>query len=514
MSEEIIVGIDLGTTFSAIAYVNQHGKPEIIPNREGERTTPSVIFFEEDGNPIVGREARNQAIIEPRRTARFVKREMGNPSFRFNVDGEDYFPEDLSAMILKKLKNDAEAFLGEEISKAVISVPAYFKDAQREATRQAGKIAGLEVIRIVNEPTAAALAYGMDKVEEEQTILVYDFGGGTFDVTIMQVKGKEFTILATDGDAQLGGKDIDGRLVDYFAEEFLREHDVDLRIEPHTHQDLWEKAEIAKKDLSFRNNLDTTLSAGEKTLRVDIDQEQFNELIEDIIQQTEDCINRVIQDAGMDWTEIDTILLSGGSSRIPSVKEILERVTGKDVARDMNPDECVALGAAIQAVVTIIETEGVEAAPPLENGADIVVHDVASHSLGVKALSPDREKYINSIIIPRFTPIPCEKTRTYATKEDNQDRVEIEVLQGEDDDPRSPEVHLIGKAGLRNLPPHKAGELVIEVTLRYDVDGVIEVVAKERQSGQMTREVVMQKAGTLSSDILEEKQEQLDQAEL
>lgn len=514
MSEEIIVGIDLGTTFSAIAYVNQHGKPEIIPNREGDRTTPSVIFFEEGGNPIVGKEARNQAIIEPRRTVRFVKREMGNPSFRFNVGGEDYFPEDLSAMILKKLKTDAEAFLGEEISKAVISVPAYFKDAQREATRQAGGIAGLEVIRILNEPTAAALAYGLDKVEEEQTILVYDFGGGTFDVTIMQVKGKEFTILATDGDAQLGGKDIDGRLVDYFAEEFLREHDVDLRTEPHTHQDLWDKAEIAKKDLSFRNNLAVTLSAGENTLRVDIDQEQFNELIEDIIQQTEDCMNRVIQDAGMDWTEIDAILLSGGSSRIPGVKEMIERVTDKDVARDMNPDECVASGAAIQAVVTTIETEGVEAAPPLESGSDIVVHDVASHSLGVKALSPDREKYINSIIIPRFTPVPSERTRTYTTNEDNQDSVEIEVLQGEDEDPRSPEVELIGKAGLRNLPPHKAGELVIEVTVSYNADGVIEVVAKELQSGQMTREVVMQKAGTLSPEILEEKQEQLNQTEL
>lgn len=514
MSEEIIVGIDLGTTFSAIAYVNPHGKPEIIPNREGERTTPSVIFFEEGGNPIVGREARNQAIISPRRTVRFVKREMGNPSFRFNVDGVDYFPEDLSAMILKKLKNDAEAALGEEIRKAVISVPAYFKDAQREATRQAGEIAELEVIRIVNEPTAAALAYGLDKAEEEQTILVYDFGGGTFDVTIMQVKGQEFTILATDGDAQLGGKDIDGRLVDYFAEEFLREHEVDLRTEPHTHQDLWDKAEIAKKDLSFRNNLPVTLSAGEKTLRVDIDRELFHELIEDIIQQTEDCINRLIQAAGMDWSQIDTILLAGGSSRIPAVKEMIEQVTGKDAARDMNPDECVALGAAIQAVVTTVETEGVESAPPLEGGSDIVVHDVASHSLGVKALSTDREKYINSIIIPRFTPIPCERTRTYATNFDDQDRVEIEVLQGEDEDPRSPDIHLIGKAGLRNLPPHKAGELIIEVTLRYDADGVIEVVAKELQSGQMTREVVMQKAGTLSEDILQEKQEQLDQAEL
>ena len=514
MSDEIIVGIDLGTTFSAIAYVNQHGKPEIISNREGERTTPSVIFFEEEGTPIVGTIARNQAIIEPRRTVRFVKREMGNPSYRFNVDGKDFFPEDLSAIILKKLKGDAEAVLGREVTKAVISVPAYFKDAQREATRQAGKIAGLEVIRILNEPTAAALAYGLHKGEDDQTLLVYDFGGGTFDVTIMQIKGKEFTILATDGDAQLGGKDVDARLVDFFAEEFQREHGIDLRVEVHTHQDLWDKAEIAKKDLSFRNNIMVTLAAGDKTLRVDLDRDQFVELIEDIIQQTEDCMARVIQAAEMNWANVDTILLAGGSSRIPDVRDMIKRVTNKDVAKDMNPDECVALGAAIQAVITTVERDGEHSVPPLQGGVDIVVNDVASHSLGVRALAPDLKKYINSIIIPRFTPVPCQRTRTYATSEDNQKRVEIEVLQGEDEDPRSPEVHLIGKAGLRNLPPHKAGELVIEVTLSYTADGVIEVVAKELKSGQTTREVVMQKAGALSPEVLQEKQEMLDQLEV
>ncbi len=514
MSDEIIIGIDLGTTFSAVAYVNEHGKPEIIPNREGERTTPSVVFFEESGNPIVGREARNMAIIEPRRTVRFVKREMGNPSFRMNIDGKEYFPEDLSALILKKLKNDAEAACGVEIGKAVISVPAYFKDAQREATRQAGHIAGLEVIRIVNEPTAAALAYGLDKVKGNQTILVYDFGGGTFDVTVMRMEDKTFTILATDGDAMLGGKDIDGRLVEYFAEEFQREHSIDLRNEPHTHQDLWDKAETAKKDLSVRNNIGVVLSAGEKTLRVDIDRDQFFELIQDLIKQTEDCMTRVIQAAALTWSGVDTVLLAGGSSRIPAVKDMIKRVTGKDVARDMNPDECVALGAAIQAVVTTVEKEGKGAAPPLEDGVDIVVQDVASHSLGVKALSPDKTKYVNSIIIPRFAPIPCQKTRTYTTNQDNQSRVEIEVLQGEDLDPRSPEVELIGKAGLKNLPPHKAGDLVIEVTLSYDVDGVVEVVTKELKSGQTNREVVMQKRGALSPEILEEKQAAVGQLEV
>jgi molecular chaperone DnaK len=514
MTEEIIVGIDLGTTFSAVAYVNEHGKPEIIPNREGERTTPSVVFFEDSGSPIVGREARNMAIIEPRRTVRFVKREMGNPSFRMNVDGKDYFPEDLSALILKKLKTDAEAACGVEIRKAVISVPAYFKDAQREATRHAGQIAGLEVIRILNEPTAAALAYGLDKVKGSQTILVYDFGGGTFDVTVMKMEEMTFTILATDGDALLGGKDIDGRLVEYFAEEFQREHGIDLRTEPHTHQDLWDKAETAKKDLSVRNNIGVILSSGEKTLRVDVDRDKLLELIQDLINQTEECMNRVIVAAGMNWGQIDTVLLAGGSSRVPAVKEMIKRVTGKEVARDMNPDECVALGAAIQAVVTTVEKEGKAAAPPLAEGTDIVVQDVASHSLGVKALAPDKTKYVNSIIIPRFTPIPCQKTRTYTTNQDNQSRVEVEVLQGEDTDPRSPEVELIGKAGLKNLPPHRAGDLVIEVTLSYNVDGVVEVVTKELKSGQTSREVVMQKQGTLAPEILKERQELVGQMDV
>lgn len=513
-TDDIIVGIDLGTTFSAVAFINQFGKPEIIPNREGDRTTPSVIFFDEGGIPIVGKEARNQAIIDPIRTVRFVKREMGNPSFRFNLDGKDYFPEDLSAMILKKLKNDAEAFLGENISKAVISVPAYFKDAQREATRQAGLLAGLEVIRILNEPTAAALSYGVDKAQSSQVIMVYDFGGGTFDVTIMKITENEFSILVTDGDAKLGGKDIDNRLVDYFAEEFMKEHKIDLKTEPHTHQDLWDKAEIAKKDLSFRNNLAVTLSAGGKTLRIDINREKLLDLIKDLIQRTEDCINRVVNAANLEWSQISLILLAGGSSRIPAIKEMIKRVSGKDAAKDINPDECVAMGAAIQAIVTRGKGEG--CSPERTNVAveEIVVKDVASHSLGIIALSSDRQKHINSIIIPRFTPIPCEKKRIYGTNEDNQEKVEIEILQGENEDPRSPEVNLIGKVQLNNLPSQKAGDLRIEVALRYDVDGVIEVVAKELMSGKMTREVVMQKAGGLSDEILKEKKELLEQKTL
>ncbi len=507
MTDDPIVGIDLGTTFSAIAHIDAHGKPRIIPNPEGDRTTPSVVFFEENGNPIVGKEARNQAIIDPRRTVRFVKREMGNPSYRFNVDGKDYLPEDLSAMILKKLKNDAEASLGRPITKAVISVPAYFKDAQREATRQAGQIAGLEVLRIINEPTAAALAYGLKK-EGDQTLLVYDFGGGTFDVTVMRIAGSEFTVLGTDGDPMLGGKDIDERLVKFFAEEFQKQKGIDLRAEPHTLQALWDKSEVAKKDLSFASSFPVTLGDGAAALRVDLDRDQFEELIADLIKRTEECMNRVIQRANLGWKDIDTILLAGGSSRIPAVRAMIKRVTGKDAAKDMNPDECVALGAAIQSVVTTIREIGLpEGGAPMPDGAaDIVVRDVASHSLGVKAYHKRRERYVNSHIIPRATPLPCEMTRVYGTSEDNQSRVEIEVLQGEDEDPQSINVQLIGKAGLRNLPPHKAGELVIEVTLRYDEDGVIEVIAKEMKGGAMSREVVMKKSRDLTPETLAERQ--------
>lgn len=511
---DIIVGIDLGTTFSAIAFINQHGKPEVISNREEARTTPSVIYFDGE-TPIVGAEASRMALIEPKRTVDCVKRQMGNPSYRFSVDGKEYLPEDLSAMILRKLKLDAEASLGRPVERAVISVPAYFKDAQREATKQAGRIAGLEVVRILNEPTAAALAYGLAKRPGTQTLLVYDFGGGTFDVTIMKVKDREFTILATDGDGELGGKNIDARLVDWFAEEAQRERGVDLRVDPRTCQDLWDKAEIAKKDLSSRESVSPVLMVGDKPLRVDLDRSTFDEMIHDLIQKTRACMERAVKAAGIAWTNVDAVLLSGGSSRIPAVRAMIREVTGQDATRDMNPDECVAMGAAIQAVVSTVESDGATAAAqPLAGAADIVVRDVTSHSLGVKALASDRKRYVNSILIPRNTVIPCEMKRIFATNEDNQSRVEIEVLQGEDEDPQSPDVQLIGRAGLKGLPPHKAGDLLVEVSLRYDLDGVIEVTARELMSGQTTRESVMRKSGSISEDLLEERRAELSTAAL
>ena len=516
MADGLVIGIDLGTTFSAVAYIDKHGKPMVIPNREGDPTTPSVIFFEDDGTPVVGREARNQAITSPLRTVRFIKLEMGNPSYRKNIDGTDYLPEQLSAFILKKLKADAETQLGISIAHAVISVPAYFKDSQREATRQAAQIAGLEVVRIINEPTAAALAYGVDKALDDQNIVVYDFGGGTFDVTVMNVKASNFRILATDGDAKLGGKNIDERIVDFLANEFQREHALDLRVDVHTHQDLWDRAEQAKKDLSFRDNVAVVLQSGANVLRVDLDREILNELIKDLIEETRKRMENALAATGLTWSDIDVILLAGGSSRIPAVREMIKRTAGKDAAKDMNPDQCVAMGAAIQAMVAVNEVEGIAPSTSEKSGDStaIVVQDVAAHSLGVKALGPDKKGYLNSIIVPRFTPVPCERTRVYATNEDNQKKIEVEVLQGEDSDPMSPAVDLIGKFSIGDLPPHKAGDLRVLVTLRYDMDGVIEVTAKELLSGKTTRERMMRKTGLLSAEHVNELTEAISKVEI
>jgi molecular chaperone DnaK len=508
---DIILGIDLGTTFSAVASMNAHGKPQMIPNSEGKRTTPSVVFFQEDGTPIVGELARNQALVDPTRTVQFIKREMGNPSFRLSIDGLDYYPEGISALILKKLRSDAEAALGRDIRQAVISVPAYFKDAQRRATQVAGEIAGLEVIAIVNEPTAAALAYGFGKHSVRQNLLVYDFGGGTFDVTILRVDGNEFTVLATDGDSHLGGIDVDQRLVDYMAEQFQAQHQTDLRADPYTRQDLLERAERAKIDLSSRQSVMVTLAQGSAAMRLDLSREQLAELTADLVQRTVDCMQTALESAVLTWNDIDVVLLAGGSSRMICVRELLRRVSGKEPSLDINPDECVALGAAIRSITAgVVETEAGD--QPLAGAAqitDIVIRDVAPHSLGVKALNAEGRP-TNSIIIPRLTPVPCERRRTYATRVDNQKSIEIEVLQGEDPDPFSPQVDLIGKVEMHDLPPGLAGEVIVAVTLRYDADAVVEVVAEELTGGRVVREQLLRKMGELGPELVESIKEQFE----
>jgi molecular chaperone DnaK len=510
VKEDLVVGIDLGTTFSAVSYIDEHGKPIIVANSEGERTTPSVIFFQDGGDPVVGRAAHNQALFAPERVVTSVKREMGNPSFRKSVDGKDFLPEELSAIILKKLKSDAEARLGCEVKRAVVSVPAYFKDAQREATRQAAQLAGLEVVRMLNEPTAAALAYGLEKVTGKQTILVYDFGGGTFDATVMAIDGRKFTILGSRGNARLGGEDLTKRLSDFLAESFQRDHGFDPRLDPVGRQDLWDRAEQAKRDLSFRENVVVTMAVGDRLSKIDLSSATFRNLIQDLIEETKTCIETLLNETGHAWPGIDAILLVGGSSRIPSVREMITQVSGKEPSRDVNPDECVAMGAAIQTLIEIQEGDRVDPGHAVDQRFDLVVHDVTSHGLGVKALSSDRKTYINKTIIPKYTPVPCARSQVFLTNEDNQPIVEVEVLQGDDPNPSSEDVDFVGRLRLADLPPHKAGELKIEVTLRYDADGVVVVMARELASGKMIKETLMQKTGALSSRFLEESKAELD----
>jgi len=508
MSKDLWVGIDLGTTVSAISYIDEHGEPVIIPNLNGNRTTPSVIFFEPGGEHIVGREAKNQAIVDPARTIRFVKREMGNPSYRFNVDGKDYFPETLSSLILSALKGDAERVLGQGISSAIVSVPAYFKDAQREATKNAAKIAGFERVKIVNEPTAAALTYGLGKLDQHQTVVIYDFGGGTFDVTVMRIDESGFTILGTGGDEKLGGKDIDELLVEYLAEQFLKEHDIDLRDEPHTRHDLWDKAEQLKKDLSFRTSLAVVLSVGNTTSRIDIDREKFDSLISDITARTRECMTETLQATGLGWSDIDAIVLAGGSSRIPAIREMIKECSGVTVMQDMNPDECVAKGAAIQGAMLVSDN----VSGKTDSGPErrVAVQDITPHSLGIKVFSQEKDEYVNSIIIPRFAQIPCVRTRKYRTQVDNQKKIEFDVLQGEDADPQSPGNQLLGKAGLSDLPDHKAGELVINVTLSYNSDGIVEVSTHELKGGRTSEEVLMKKHNALSDEEIERFKDDLN----
>lgn len=520
MSDDPVIGIDLGTTFSAVAHINRHGLPELLANSEGARTTPSVVYFEEGGAPIVGVAARNVAMSEPERTVMCIKREMGNPSYSLNLDGKEYLPESVSAIILRQLKTDASARLGTDVRRAVISVPAYFKDSQRTATITAGELAGLEVVATINEPTAAAIAYGLGKDDTDQTVLIYDFGGGTFDVTVLKIGRREFTVLSTDGDSELGGVDVDQRVADYLAEQYSSIRGADLTADPFTRLDLMTRAEQAKRDLSGRQSVMVTLGSGRDALRVDLDRTRLAELIGDLLERTRACMERAVAAAQLSWPQIDSVLLVGGSSRIIAVREMIRDVTGKAVTLDVNPDEAVACGAAVRATLADLAehkqergTDPPPAAPsdglqrPPEIG--IVVRDVATHSLGVRAFDEDG-KPINSIILPRFTELPCERKRTYATRADNQRQIEVEILQGDDPDPFSPEVESIGRLVMNDLPPRPAGQVLLSLMLRYDVDGVVEVEAQDLAGGTKLRQQLMRKSGELDPEVVEGLRRDLD----
>ncbi|MGQ9524569.1 MAG: molecular chaperone DnaK [Armatimonadota bacterium] len=462
------VGIDLGTTNSVVA-VMEGGEPQVIPNAEGGRLTPSVVAFTKNGERLVGQQAKRQAILNPERTVISIKRHMGT-NYRVNIDGKNYSPEEISAMILRKLKEDAEAYLGDKVDKAVITVPAYFNDAQRTATKNAGEIAGLQVLRIINEPTAASLAYGLDKKTNE-TILVFDLGGGTFDVSILDVGEGVFEVKATAGDTHLGGDDWDQRIVDYVADEFRKQTGVDLRKDRQAMQRLREAAEKAKIELStlMQTNINlpfiTATAEGPQHLDMTLTRAKFEELTRDLVERCRGPFERALADAKITPADIDEIILVGGATRMPMIYELVKRLSGgKEPHRGVNPDEVVAVGAAIQAGVLAGEVR------------DVVLLDVTPLTLGIETLGG-----VMTPLIERNTTIPTRKTETFTTAEDGQTTVEIHVLQGER--PMAAENKTLGRFHLTGIPPAPRGVPKIEVTFDIDANGILNVSAKDTATG-------------------------------
>ena len=479
-----IIGIDLGTTNSCVA-VMEGGESVVIPNAEGARTTPSVVAFSKDGERMVGQIAKRQAVTNPDRTVISIKREMGT-NYKVNIDGKAYTPQDISAMILTKMKETAEAYLGEKVTQAVITVPAYFNDAQRQATKDAGRIAGLEVLRIINEPTAASLAYGLEK-DGNQKILVYDLGGGTFDVSILDIGDGVFEVLATNGNTRLGGDDFDQRIIDYVADQFQKENGIDLRKDRAASQRLKQEAEKAKIDLSGTTSANINLpfitadANGPKHLDVTITRAKFEELTADLVQATITPMEKALKDAGLTYNDISKIILVGGSTRIPAVQAAVKRVTGKEPFKGINPDECVAIGAAIQGGVLGGEVK------------DVLLLDVTPLSLGLET-----EGHIFTRLIDRNTTIPTSKSQVFSTAADGQTTVEINVLQGERQmayDNKS-----LGRFQLTGIAPAPRGVPQIEVTFSIDANGIVNVSAKDKATGNEQKITI-----TASSNLTEEE---------
>ena len=464
-----IIGIDLGTTNSCVA-VMEGGEPVVIANSEGARTTPSVVSFQANGERLVGQVAKRQAITNPDHTIISIKREMGT-DHKTHIDDKEYSPQEISAMILQKIKADAEAYLGEPVTQAVITVPAYFNDAERQATKDAGRIAGLEVLRIINEPTAASLAYGLDKTDHSEKIFVYDLGGGTFDVSILELGDGVFEVLSTNGDTKLGGDDFDNKVMDYIAETFKAENGIDLRNDKMALQRLKEAAEKAKIELSssMQTNINlpfiTADATGPKHINLDLTRAKFNELTHDLVQRSIEPMKKALADAGLSISQIDKVILVGGSTRIPAVQEAVKNFTGKEPSKGVNPDECVAVGAAIQAGVLTGEVK------------DVLLLDVTPLTLGIETMGG-----IATPLIERNTTIPAKKSQVFSTAADGQTSVEIHVVQGERQ--MAADNKTLGRFTLSGIAPAPRGIPQIEVTFDIDANGIVKVSALDKGTGK------------------------------
>ena len=484
-----IIGIDLGTTNSCVTVL-EGGEAVVIPNAEGNRTTPSIVAFTKNGERLVGETAKRQAITNPDRTISSIKREMGT-DHKVKVDDKVYSPQEISAMILQKLKADAESYLGETVTEAVITVPAYFTDAQRQATKDAGRIAGLEVKRIINEPTAASLSYGLDKTDKQHKIMVFDLGGGTFDVSILEIGDGVFEVLATNGNNHLGGDDFDKIVIDHLAETFKSEYGVDLRTDKMAHQRLKEAAEKAKKELSSTQSTNinlpfiTATAEGPLHLNIDMTRAKFEQLTKHLVDMSMEPTKKALKDAGLNPSEIEQVILVGGSTRIPAVQDAVKKFIGKEPHKGVNPDECVALGAAIQGGVLSGDVK------------DVLLLDVTPLSLGIETLGGVFTK-----LIERNTTIPTKKSQVFSTAADNQTAVDIHVLQGERQ--MANDNTTLGRFQLDGIPPARRGIPQVEVTFDIDANGIVNVSAKDLGTGK-TQHITITATTNLSDDEIDRK---------